>query len=346
MRHILLLLVATGFFTLSGCKTASTSMQVLVPAQIDLPTNIKSVGIANRSLPGKQGTIGNVLEGLISGESVFADREGSERCMAGLAAGLNASPRFQASIIHGAELKGTGTKQFPRPMEWNEVDRLCKQYQVDALAVLETFDSDIFIEKKQQKVKRKVDDREVYVTEYIAELNITVNAGWRLYDNTSRRIVDENVYSDQKRWNGKGDKPDEALNRLPSKREAINQAGYYGGERYGVRISPTWMNVTRSYYTKGNDALKKAKSFVKAGNWEGAAEIWQKQTLNTDPEIAGRACYNMAVASEVLGNLDIALNWANRALKQHNNKKAAAYIRTLNERLSDQRRLDRQMPVN
>ncbi|HRY99533.1 MAG TPA: hypothetical protein P5550_10810, partial [Bacteroidales bacterium] len=59
---------------------------------------------------------------------------------------------------------------------------------------------------------------------------------------------------------------------------------------------------------------------------------------------AGRACYNMAVASEVMGDLNMALTWANRALKQHNNKKAAAYISILNDRMSDQRRLDRQMP--
>ena len=317
-------------------------MQILVPAQIDLPQEITSIGIANRSLPDKKGGFGNVVEGLLSGESVYADREGSERCLAGLGARLNAAPRFEASILSGIDLKGTGTKQWPRPLEWEEVDRLCKQYQVDALAVLETFDSDIFVEKKQQRVKRKVDDREVYVTEYIAELTITVNAGWRLYDNQTHRIIDENVYTDQKRWDGKGDRPEEALNRLPSRREAINNTGYFSGEQYAFRISPTWMNASRSYYAKGNDALKSAKSFVKNDNWEAAAEVWQKQTLNKDPEIAGRASYNMAVASEVKGNLDLAITWANKALKL-NNKKAVAYIRILTDRLSDQRRLDRQM---
>ncbi|HRY99811.1 MAG TPA: DUF6340 family protein, partial [Bacteroidales bacterium] len=247
MKRFHLLLSPFLLFGIASCKMASTSMQVLVPARIDVPTEIKTVGIVNRSLPGKQSSMGNILEGLISGESVFADREGSERCLDGLTAQLNGSPRFQARPIHGTELKGTGTKQFPRPLEWNEVDRMCKQYQVDALAVLETFDSDIFLEKKQNRVKRKIDDREVYVMEHIAELTITVNAGWRLYDNTTRRIVDENVYSDQKRWNGKGDKPEEALSRLPSKRDAINNTGYFGGEQYGLRISPAWMNATRSY---------------------------------------------------------------------------------------------------
>lgn len=318
-------------------------MQILVPARIDIPTSIQSVGIANRSLPGKESSFANILEGFLSGETVFADKEGSERCLSGLSNSLSSAPRFQAVIMHGAEMKGTGTKSFAPPLDWGEVDRYCKQYSVDALVVLESFDSDVHFDRSERKVKKKIDEREVMITEYIASLTITVNSGWRVYDNRSKRIIDENVYSDSKSWDGKGDKPEEAMRRLPSKRNAINDAGYFAGQQFAFRISPTWKNASRSYYIKGNDELKKAKSYVKTNNWDAAIEIWKREAMNADGEIAGRACYNMAVASEVKGDLEIALSWATKSLRNFNNKKASSYINILNARLADQRRLDKQM---
>lgn len=342
-RHTPLLLFTAMILALSSCKTSQTSMQILVPAQIDVPQSIQSVGVANRSLPGKGNTFGNIVEGLFSGEAVFADKEGSERCLAGISAKLNEAPRFSAATLHGAGLTGTGTKKFAPPLDWGEVNKLCKQYNVDALVVLESFDSDTYIDKSQRKVKRKIDDREVMVTEYLADMTITVNSGWRIYDNTSKRIVDENVYTDQKSWDSKGDSPEEAMRRLPSKRSAINETGYFSGAQYAIRISPTWMNASRSYYIKGSDPMKEAKSYVKTGNWDGAIEIWKKEVQNPDPEVAGRACYNMAVASEMKGNLNLALEWANKALRKYNNKKASSYISVLNRRLADQRRLDTQL---
>lgn len=318
-------------------------MQVLVPARIDIPNNIHSVGIINRSLPEKGNTLGNVLEGLISGESILADREASERCIVGVTEHLNQAPRFKAVAIYGANLKGTGTKQFAPPIQWNEVDRLCKQYNVDALAVLESFDSDIFFDRGERKVKRKVNDREVMVTEYLAELNVRVNAGWRIYDNTQKRIIDENIYTDERHWDSQGDNPEEAFRRLPSKRRALDDAGHFSGQQYAIRISPNWLTVSRSYYKKGNDRMKLAKEYAKRGNWDSAITTWKIEAQNADPEIAGRASYNMAVASERNGDLETALIWANKALKEYNNKKAAAYIAILQQRMYDQQRLDRQM---
>ncbi len=320
-------------------------MQVLVPARIDLPNEIQSVGVINRSLPEKGNTLGNILEGLISGESIMADREASDRCIAGVTEHLNQAPRFSAVAIHGANLKGTGTKQFAPPLPWSEVDRFCKQYNVDALAVLESFDSDIFFDRRERRVKRKINDREVMVTEYLADMNIRVNAGWRIYDNIQKRIIDENVYVDERHWDSQGDNPEEAFRRLPPKRRALNDAGHFSGQQYAIRISPNWLTVSRSYYKKGNDRMKLAREYAKRGNWDSAISTWKIEAQNADPEIAGRACYNMAVASERNGDLETALIWANKALTEYNNKKAAAYIAILKQRLADQQRLDRQMGI-
>lgn len=339
------LLLLAGFIALysMSCSVSSTSMQVLVPADIYVPQEIQKVVVVNRSLPEKKKTVVNVLEGFITGESILADREGSMNCVRGLSNHLNANPRFEAILLESLDLRGTGTRQFPTPLEWSRVSKICKRHDVDALIALETFDSNIGIRESTKKRKRKEDGKEVEYLEYYADLRINVTAGWRIYDAKNQRIIDQNTFTDEKGWTGRGSSSSEARRRLPSKRSAINDAGLFSGTQYGVRISPSWMNATRQYYVKGHDKLEESKRYVRSQDWKGAMDIWKPLTNNSDPKIAGRACFNMALACEMEGKLDIALTWAEKAYKQYNVKKAQSYINILNKRIMDQQRLKEQM---
>lgn len=315
MKKINLLLLSLIVVMLHSCKTASVYTNVLVPAQITIPQHIQTVGILNRSLPGKGEGWRNFLEGFISGESIMADREGSYNVCKGLAFKINTNPRFKAYLMEGEDFRGTGTKVFPIPLTWEEVDYLCNKYKVDAIVVLETFDSDIMRASRSRKVERTVQGEKVMVTEFLEDLNIRVNAGWRVYDNINKKIIDQDVFYDEKAWNTVGNTPEEAVRKLPSKRGAINDAGYFAGEMMGVRISPNWVRVSRYYYKKGDDRLVNAKRFVKVNNWKEAVVLWSQSAKSPDHKIAGRACHNMALAAEMEGELNIALEWANKAYK-------------------------------
>jgi len=329
---------------LSGCKMSSISMKILVPADINVPSHIKKVGIANRSLPDKENKWWNIAEGFITGESIFADREGSENTLKGLANQLNNSPRFTAVIIEGIDLRGSGTRLFPEPLNGEKIDELCKRFDVDALILLETFDSDIRFKQGQRTVEKKdKEGRKYNEIEYLADIGINVRSGWRIYDFQNKTIVDENVFTDEKGWNGTGRTPQAALNALPSKRRAINDAGFFSGTMYGRRISPGWTNVSRSYFKKGTAEFKVAKRFVKTNNWDGAGQIWENYINNNDPKVGGRATYNMAVLNEVKGDLNKALEWANKSYQDFGLRKAKSYIETLKRRISDEQRLDKQM---
>lgn len=328
---------------LVSCRTASHQMQILKPATINVPTEIKQVGIINRSLPEKGQGAMNVLEGLVTGESIGADREGSMECMRGLAAGLNSNPRFTAVLIEGVDFRGTGTRQWPEFLDWNQVDELCERFRVDAIVALETFDSDMELRKSSADVERTIDKKKVIVKEYYADLSMNVRSGWTIYKPEGRQIIDRNAFNDEMSWRESGDTPDQVLGKLPSKRRSINESGYYSGRQYGRRISPTWVTESRTYFRKANDDFKVASKYVKQDRWNDAIAIWKKYTLNTDPKIAGRAAYNMALASEVEGNLSLALEWANRAWQQHGLKKARHYSNLLNDRIYQQERLDQQM---
>ena len=341
-------LFAVLFLLLSvSCSVSSVPLEVLVPAQIDIPRQFENVGILNRSLPAQDSRFLNLAEGFISGESILADREGSLNCINGLAEKLSNSPRFTAVMIPGLDYRGTGTSRFPPPLPLSQVRSICAQYRLDALISLETFDSNIRLVRGQHQVKRKVKDKDtgekktVKVPRYTAELFIQVNSGWRVYDPKEGIIIDMNSYSDERSWDTSGDSKREATRNLPDKRHAINQAGYHSGIQYGIRISPTWITVRRSYYLKGSPAMEEAGRFARSRNWEQAVTIWEEVVANSEDKIAGRAAYNLAIAAEIRGEFKIALDWAGRSYQQFGLKKAYHYMELIRQRMRDRERLNR-----
>ena len=342
-QTLLPMLFVAGIVFLSACATSSLYMDVLVPAQINLPQEVKNLGVINRSMSSKENMAMNILEGFITGEAIYGDRESSDHCIKGFAIKLNDGPRFKAVLIEGTNLKGTGTREWPVPLDWTQVENLCRQYGVDALVVLETFDSNTGLRQWNELKKRKKDGVEISYKEYNANLVINAYSRWRIYFPASKRIIDQNSYMDEKSWRTSAENSESALRKLPSKRIALNETGNFSGFQYAVRISPSWAKVQRQYYIKGHKYFKIAKPQVQRKNWKQTIDYWKPLTESSDDKIAGRACYNMAVAAEMDGNLKLALEWAERAWKKHGLNSARSYINTLNTRIMHQDRLREQM---
>jgi hypothetical protein len=345
MKHLKFYLIITLLFALSSCTTYNFTTGVLVPADITISQDIQTVGVLNRSLPERSNLLLSIAESFLSGESIFGDREGSMNAIRGVANTLNVNPRFRAVLMEGEDYKGTGTKKFPIPLAWGEVDQLCKKYNVDAIISLETFDSDIFIGRNTREKSKKVDGKTVKYIEHIAELRIRVNAGWRFYDNVNKRMIDEQVFWDEKAWTGAGNTPEEALRRLPAKRRAINDAAIFSGEMLAFRVSPKWVTVNRTYFQKGKkqENFKLAKNKVKDKQWNEAAKLMDPLTRLSNHKIAARAMHNMAISAEMEGNIELAIEWATKAYKTHKRDVYREYVNDLHRRQMDQVKLDEQL---
>lgn len=326
---------------------SSISMQVLKPAPIFVPTHIKKVAIVNRTAPSKDNKAMNIIEGVITGEGIYADREGSEECLTGLMNSLTRTDRFNVVRPGGTQLEGTGTGVLAPMMSWEQVEEICKNNDADAVIALEAFDSDSRITVNPVDARRRAPDgKNIVVTEHRADLRMDVKSGWRIYDPKNKVLIDEFKAVDDLGFNNQAPTPGDARAGLPIKREAIKKTGFHAGQQYGNRISPSWTRISRSYYAKANDRFKLARKKVKYNDWDGAAEIWKKEAMNNDKQIAGMACFNMAVAAEVDGNLDLALEWANRSYKEFNNFKGQTYATQIRARMNDVRRLEQQMDGN
>lgn len=342
----LVITASAAVLSVSSCKTAHTSLQVLQPADIMLPQHFQKFVLADRTRPGKgNGTQAvNVLEGIFTGEGVFQDKWGAEDCLEGLRQVLIQTPRYTVTVAAlDTAIKGTGRRQTMPPLDWNTVGKLIGNDSATALVVLEAFDSNNnFFSEVVQTTQRGPNGENIQVPEYRSHNRVDVYCVWRVYDYKNKTVVDQYTQQSQQQFDGSGPSQAAADGRLPSRRDMTSRAGVSAGMQYGHRISPQWIWVSREYYKKGSPVLKSTAKLVKYNNWETATNNWDKEAKSSDPKVAMRASYNMALASEKMGQLDLALQWANRAA-QMGDKRAMRYVQILQQRQNDQKKLEEQM---
>lgn len=338
----LIALFAIAILLGQGCATSNISLEVLKPADISLPPEIKTIALVNRFKPEKGKGFLNVLEGALSGENIGQDRNGAEASLSGLTNFLAGSPRYRI-IRPAVQVEGHGRGTFPAPLSEDMVRKICRDYNTQALVTIEAFDSDSqrSCEQKTRKVKR--DGEEITEIYYRARQRINVYVGWRLYSAETGTLIDEFRMEEQVRFRSEGGSENLAYRNLPSRERMVQEMGAVTGEAYALRIAPIYLMVNREYYTGGTTALKLGKDKVRMNDWEGAEKHWDVAMTNEKEKIQGRGLYNKAVAAEVRGDLDRAYELAQEAYSRYGNRKAREYARILNGRILDREVLDEQM---
>tara|TARA_B100000902_G_scaffold389856_1_gene437753 strand:+ start:26296 stop:27327 length:1032 start_codon:yes stop_codon:yes gene_type:complete len=339
-RYLIFLYI---YLSLISCGTSNIFVDIQRPADITVPQHIESVIIANRSVAGKGNKIGNIVEGLLTGESIGSDRKGSQFCVQGLSNMLTNSKRY---VLKGNELVlagGTGTSQFPNLLTWEFVDEICSNYGSDALIVLSTFDSDSRIIEGKEVVKtKKVNGAKIKEVQFPVTLIMEIQSGWRIYDNINKEIIDVSTFTEIKEYKEWGGSYEDAKSKLPSNRDALLNSGIFAGEKYGFRITPVWLRESRIYYSGKIDEFKLAKNYVNRGEWNQAIELWKDLTEHPDIKISRKAFFNLSLASEMNGSLETAIDYARKA-EQMGDKRASSYIIKLKRRQIDEEKLKLQV---
>lgn len=336
------------FLFLLGMVACTTNipMEVLRPADIVLDSNIQKIALMDRSKP-SSGFL-NVLEGLVSGEGIGQDREGREKAMQGLAGVLSNTPRFEV-VQTGISMEGTkGGQRMAVPLPWSEVERICNSVGADALVVIESYDSDYFSSTTQRERKKKDDDGNEIIEKYWeSDANLNIRIGWRIYDPSKRILIDEFTVNAGENYGGRGDTEEEALRRLPNTLNASRNISLGVGGTYAERIAPVFILINRSIYNSGKKPfktdMKQARDYVRVGNWDNAADIWNAVSNDADPKTAAKACVNLAIAYERVGDFENAVKYTERALFDYQFNGARAYYDQLNIRLREEDRANQQM---
>jgi hypothetical protein len=320
---------------LYSCKTASVGIEVLKPAEINVPGDYKNITVINRSLAGEGSKGSNFVEGLFSGETINQDRRASYNCVNNFAVTINQAPKFVVNFSEDFQIDGLGSDKWPIPIHWDTVQKITDFYNTDILIALETFDTDTRIWSNT----RKKDDK----TEYVEGIEAIVKSGWRIYDPYKQIIVDQNSFIDRKIWEKSDYSQSSARKKVPTKKEAALEGASYAGYMYAKRISPTWATEIRMYFRTNDEQMKIAHKFVKTNQWKEAYDIWTIISRNENNKMAAYALHNLALYHEFNDNVKMAVKMANEAYQKYPNDHTRNYINILSGRESEINRLNQQL---
>jgi hypothetical protein len=138
----------------------------------------------------------------------------------------------------------------------------------------------------------------------------------------------------------------EAKRMLPPRKDAVLNAADIAGTRFAEFLAPHWVEVDRMYYRSGHTELKETDELIAQNQWLEAAKIWKKNTTSTNKSIAAKSMYNMALACEMSGEMDAAMDWAIKSFYVFANKNpqhsfnCQEYIRILAQRKQDIQKIE------
>jgi len=334
MRQIAIFILIVILFV--SCKTNELYINVLQPAPVTLPSGIKKVGIINRSIPTDETKLIDELDKALSLEGANLDRDGAWESIAGLTEELRANERFtEVRLLNDIDFRASVIGILPPPLSGWLVDSICKVTGTNALFALERFDTDTNVEFATPAGNIDTPFGSIPVIGLEVTMETFVKTGWRIYAPAGINVIDEYSFAESLVFTAKGNNPVAAVAALTGREEAIKQVSRNAGNTYAMRILPYRLRVTRDYFVKGTDNFKIAKRKAQTGKWDEAGKLWEEETSNPDMKVAGRACYNMAIINEINGNLEGALNWAQKAYEDYNTKRALDYIRLLENRRSN-----------
>lgn len=330
MKKTLLLLVSV--LVASSCMR-DLYINVTEPAPVTVPSYVKKIGVIDRSSPTNETKALDVMDKVLSLEGSNLDKEGAAESIRGLADELMNNQRFtEIKSLDSIDFRTPATPGFPIPLSWDIVNQICRETGMDALFSLEKFDTDTRISYATRPVQVKTPLGSIPATEHQANMETIVKTGWRIYDPTERTILDEYGYDESLKFTGTGINPVLAAAGLIGRKDAVKKVGYKAGTGYAWRLIPYRSRVYRSYYVKGSNNFKMARRKAEMGKWDDAGELWKKETSNSKSKIAGRASYNMAIISEINGDLNAAIQWASKSYEDYRNKNGRDYVNILKNR--------------
>ncbi len=322
---ILSILMGISVVCYSCSSTNLMSLSVNEPAPVRLPPTAKSAAGVNRSRASDDSRTGDAIHRTLGLESKELQAEGAGASLNGLTDALVRSNHFNTvKPLHNVDLRSYGAGVFPVYLSWDTVEKICRENHADVLFSLELFDAD-----------SKVGISGVNLEALVAESNVQtrVRTGWRIYDPATRTVLDQFViYRD---LNFQGGNIIATGSAMLGRKEAVIKAGTRAGEDYASRIIPYSLRVSRYYYVRGNGSFIVARRMAQAGDWDEASGIWREATKSPSHKVAGRGCYNMAIISEINGDLPGAIQWAKKAYEVYQTKWALSYVNILQDRLNN-----------
>lgn len=291
--------------SLSSCVSYENfSIEVFKPAKFNLPPDIRKVAIVSRNLKYENDTLQNyqwLNHHLVKDKIPFnSDSLAKSACIDSLQSKLLANNRFDSILVLPVHLFPEVRVKEIRPDKAGWYQNLTGETGADGLFLLDMFSA--FYSNLEGNNSEPL----------VSVVNSSI---WSFYDGKQQKITDRYVLIDTLYWDGTDAEGRFKRLRIPGKKAAIQLAAGISGQKYARHIVPAWTMVDRELMTCKKPEFKKAAGLAHKTKWEEASAIWQKYAESKKRQEQIIALYNLALSSEMAGNIDLALDYTARAAK-------------------------------
>lgn len=279
------------------------SIEVFKPAEVRLTPAVKKIAVISRNLKFVNDTLQNYQvknHRLIKDKiKLNTDSLAIKTCLDSLSGKLLAQNQFdKVAVLPVNTFPATRVKNIrPAQNEWYKA--ISEKTGADVLILLDMFSC--FYSQEDVDSSPAV--------------NVVTSNIWSVYSATEQKIIDRFTQVDTLYWDGTDENGRYKKLRIPDKKNAILLAAGVIGENYAKHILPAWAKVDRNFMQSGNPELQKAVKLALDGKWDEAVAIWQVYSENKGKRNRVVALYNLALASEMNGNVDRAIELTDQAAK-------------------------------
>lgn len=319
MKLFYLLIILLVF---TACKT-SFRISVKEPAIVKIPSEVRSIGVLNHVT--QENSPEKVIEVLMRSQSINGNVVASERAVEGVLRGLGRS-----NVLIGKTLAEADLRDENGNINWSNIDSICNSQNIEGILELVEVQTispvgGTLLANATGQTSTRLEGY-LYANVYIAksqqvEERLRIRRYYNIPISGTTSVVD-------------------ILNDVKRKQEYYRALGYELGYGMARLIYPNWVWVGRDYYTKGSDALKRARPMIKEGNWD----IAEKQLLydidHHKEKIRGRVLFNLALVKEGQGDIDSAIMYAEKSALECGDKLANEYLVKLRKRKRDLENLE------
>lgn len=161
---------------------------------------------------------------------------------------------------------------------------------------------------------------------------------WALYDTGSGSLIQYDSMVDTLFWNRRNESGVRIT--VPPRRNAIVLATEVYSENFAKKFFTSWETVQRVVVIPPVQEFNLATQYVAENEWEEALELWMRYTAERYGRLSVSARYNVALAFEMLNDIDKALEWIDQALVlslKYRNKDELRLVQNYKRILSDRK---------
>lgn len=291
---------------LSSCVTLNEfPIEVFQPAKVVLSAEIKNVTLVSRNMKYTNDTLQNFyskdyrrIKDIIP---INIDSISVQACFDSLSLKMQAQKRFSKIMVLPVSSLPVKYVKIITPPSKKLIRKISSDTNADALILLDMYSSFYSVYPNPDNGRS------------IAKV-VTASI-WTIYDASKVRIINHTSLIDTLYWDGLDELENYSASRIPNKKAAIKIAAGLAGVNYSKTIVPNWAKVYRNTLSCNQVDFKKAAELAKKNKWEEASALWGKYTESTNKRYKMQALFNLAIASEMNGNIEAAMDMISKASK-------------------------------